>query len=113
MRVALRRVLTRTTLILLGLLWGGLLTALGLELFLNAAPTIPIRLPLSLRLPLAVSALTAGQLVFMTLVADRVYPGVNRGPVGLIELAASLLLGVSVLWLALAIVTPVLIGAQV
>lgn len=110
--MALRRVLTRTTLILLGLLWGGLLTALGIELFLGADPTIPIRLPYALRLPLGAAALTAGQLVFMTLVADRVFPGVNKGPVGVIELTTSAALGVSMLWLALAIVTPILTGAQ-
>lgn len=92
------RRLSLTLLVLAGTAWGGLLTTAGLWLLLIAGDQSALG-PWP-RLIGGLTAAGAGLLVFMCLVADRLFPRASRRVVVWSELLASLVVFFGVVWLS-------------
>ncbi|MEM9066738.1 MAG: hypothetical protein AAGB51_14760 [Planctomycetota bacterium] len=95
----LTRRLTLTLLLAVALPWAVLMTVGGLWLLMpGAAPAVLGDMP---RAVLGVTAVAAGQLVFMCLVADRIFPGAERRTVWWIECFTCVVLFGGFAWLIL------------
>ncbi|MEL7474334.1 MAG: hypothetical protein AAGK04_13530 [Planctomycetota bacterium] len=87
----------RLALLLAATLWASLLSIAGAWLWLDAASRWPVA-----EIPCRVAGLTAGasgQLVFMCLVADRVFPDAPRGLVRAIEAIMGVGVFAGALWI--------------
>ena len=69
--------------------WALALSVVGLWLLVRSPGAIPGLLPLSTSAGLA--ALAGGQILFMTMVADRYFPRASQGLVATLEIAAACL----------------------
>lgn len=95
-----------TVLALFATPWAGLLTMSGVWLLLIARdhPALGIGLATGIgpwpRVVAGVTAVSAGLLVFMCLVADRMFPRASRAVVASVEMAASAVVFLGVAWLS-------------
>jgi Kef-type K+ transport system membrane component KefB len=87
-----------TLLILVATPWAALLTLAGLWLLLGTSDhATPGPWP---RVVGGITATSAGMLVFMCLVADRLFPRASRPMVASIEVATSLIVFMGIAWLS-------------
>lgn len=93
----LNRNLSLATLAAIATPWAGAMTLAGLWL-LAGGPEAE-RIPQGFRFVLGMTAIAAGQLVFMCLVADRVFPLADRRAVWWVEVFTCVVLFGGALWL--------------
>lgn len=88
-------------------LWASALVFIGLTLALGAGETMPLAfqpMPLAVRVVLGLTAVAAGLLVFMCLVADRLFPRASRRVVWWGEIAMCVVLFAGLAWLGFRLV---------